>query len=99
MALLTAQVAYATDLPNPLGMNDIASLIAAFLKAIVQLALPVVALFVVIAGFRFVSARGAPDKIKNARENLLWVVIGAALILGAWVLVNLIEGTVRQITG
>lgn len=65
----------------------------------VQVGLPIVALFLLIAGFKFVSARGNSSKLEEAKENFKFVIIGAALILGAWVIATLIGNTVTQIVG
>ena len=90
-----------TAVQNPLNTNysTVPTFIAGFLKVMVQIGIPIVALFILIAGFKFVSATGNQEKLKNARENLVYVVIGSLLILGAWVLATLIGGTVSQITG
>ena len=65
----------------------------------VQVGLPVVALFMLIAGYKFVSARGNSSKLDEAKQNFVYVVIGATLILGAWVIATLIGNTVTQIVG
>ena len=69
------------------------------MRAIVLLALPVIALFIVIAGFKFVAAQGNENKISEAKDNLKYVVYGTVLILGAWVIATLIGGTVKQVLG
>ncbi|MBI5470088.1 hypothetical protein HY968_02085 [Candidatus Kaiserbacteria bacterium] len=92
-------VAAAQGVQNPLNsaFSTIPTFIAGFLKAMVMLALPVVALFLVISGFKFVSAQGNPGKLSEAKENFVYVIIGALLILGAWVIATLINGTVSQL--
>ena len=87
----------AQSLRNPTSFSGIADFIAGFLRAITLVALPIVALFVVYAGFKYVSARGKPDKLTEANKNFVNVLIGAALILGAWVLATLIGGTITQL--
>lgn len=89
----------ATGLCNPLQFSDIQSFIAGALKALVQIALPIIALFIVYSGFLFVSARGNAEQIKTAKRNFVYVVIGTLLILGAWELSTIIGGTVSQLTG
>lgn len=84
---------------NPLQYSDIPSFIAAALKALVVVALPIITLFIVISGFMFVAARGKPEALGKARQNFVYVIIGALLILGAWVLATLIGGTVTQVLG
>lgn len=98
--LFSAGIAHADGgLQNPLKTQDIPSFISGALKALVVVALPIITLFIVIAGFMFVLARGNSEGIKKAKENLVYVIIGAILILGAWVLATLIGGTVTQVIG
>ena len=99
-ALSAAGVAYAA-FDNPLGpqASDIPSFISTALKALVVIALPIITLFIVISGFMFVAARGNDSKLTKAKENFVYVIIGACLILGAWVLATLIGGTVSQVIG
>ena len=86
------------SLQNPLQFNGIAEFIAGALKVLVMVALPIISLFIVYAGFMFVAAQGNTEKLSAARTNFFWVVIGAILILGAWVIATLIGGTVTQLT-
>lgn len=99
-AFSTASIAYAA-FDNPLGpqASDIPSFISTALKALVVIALPIITLFIVISGFMFVAARGNEGKLAKAKENFVYVIIGACLILGAWVLATLIGGTVSQVVG
>ena len=87
-------------LQNPLNsaFSSVPNFIAGFLKVVVMVALPIIILFIVYSGFMFVMARGNSEKLGQARENFLWVIIGAILILGAWVIATLIGGTVSQLT-
>lgn len=88
-------------LENPLNneYSSVAGFVAGALKVLVVVALPVVAFFLVLAGFKYISAQGNSERIKEAHLNFLWVVIGGALILGAWVVATLIGGTVSQVVG
>ena len=90
-----------SKLENPLKpeFSTIPAFIAGALKILVIVALPVVALFIVVAGFMYILARGNPGKISEAHKNFVYVLIGALLILGAWVIATLIGGTVTQLVG
>ena len=81
------------------GIGSVQDFIAAFLKAVVQISLPILTLFIVYAGFKFVFARGNSSELEKAKENFKWVIIGAILILGAWVLATLIASTATQVLG
>ena len=74
----------ATIFNNPLNFNTIPDLIRALLQIAVTIAMPIVVIFIVYAGFLFVSARGNEQQITKAKSVLTWSVIGAMLIIGAW---------------
>ena len=89
------------SLENPLNpeFSSVPAFIAGALKVLVIVALPIITLFVVVAGFLFVFARGNEQKISEARKNFVYVIIGALLILGAWLIATLIGSTVTQLVG
>lgn len=102
LVLFFAAIAHAQGgLENPLNSNlsTIPAFIAGALKVLVIVALPIITLFLVISGFMFIKARGNPSELSKAKENFVYVIIGALLILGAWVIATLIGGTVTQLTG
>ena len=84
-------------LENPLAFNSIGEFVAAALQALVLIALPIVGFFILLSGFMFISARGNKEQLATAKKNFMWVIAGAILILGAWALAQLIEGTVAQL--
>jgi hypothetical protein len=97
IAIASAQ----SSLNNPLNSNfsSIPAFIAGALKALALIALPIIVLFLVISGFYFITAQGNHEKLDKAKLNFFYVVIGAILILGAWIIATLIAGTVNQLTG
>lgn len=86
-------------LPNPLdkSISSIPQFISTALKIMVEVALPVITLFFVYSGFLFIKAQGNPGDLTTARKNFVYVVLGALLILGAWVIATMIGGTVSQL--
>jgi hypothetical protein len=48
----------AAELQSPLAFSSFSELVEALLRSIVYIALPVISLFVVYAGFKFVMAQG-----------------------------------------
>ena len=91
----------ASGVESPLNPNysSIPNFISGVLQIMVQIGLPIVALFLLIAGYKFAAAGGSPSKLNEAKENFMYVIIGALLILGAWVLATLIGNTVTQLVG
>ncbi len=81
-------------LDNPLKASNFIDLIKTVLDALFIIALPVAVLAIVYAGFLFVSARGNPEKLGKAKDNLLYVVVGIAVFFGAWVIATIISNTI-----
>jgi len=90
---------FAAEFVNPLRWDSLQDFIAAVLRAVVMIALPFITLAFVAVGFQFLFAQGEETKLKNARKNFLWAVIGALLVMGAWTIATLIAGTVVQLVG
>lgn len=84
-------------LQNPLKVDTISDAISFFMSTIIKIALPFIVLFFIWAGFKFVTARGKPDKITEAKKMFWYTIIGSLLILGAWTITNAIIGTVNSI--
>jgi len=83
---------------NPLGkISSFPALIEAVLNALFIIGVPVAVLFIVLAGFRFVWARGNPEKLKDAKRNLLFTIIGIAIFFGAVLITKVIVGTLERL--
>lgn len=83
---------------NPLSKTTTLSQVVLNVVSIVRILLIMAAvLYLLYAGFMFVTARGAPEKIKKARNALLWGCVGIALILASQVIVTSLQNTVSGI--
>lgn len=87
------------SLQNPLRFPTIEQFIEGTLRAVILIGIPVIVVFTVYAGFKFIMARGNSAAISKARENFVYVIIGMVMILGAWVLATLLGSTVTQLLG
>lgn len=85
-------------LDNPIaGVNSFADLVAAVLKIIVQVGVPVAVLFLMYSGYMFVTAKGDMTQIETARTSLLYTSIGIAILLGAQIIAGAIGTTIQQL--
>jgi type IV secretory pathway VirB2 component (pilin) len=86
---------------NPFkGGNSLTSLIKTIIDSIlIPIGGVVAVLMIMWAGFLFVTARGNTAQITKAKDALLWAVIGAAILLGAWAISQSIETTINQLRG
>ncbi|MCI0566386.1 TrbC/VirB2 family protein [bacterium] len=96
--LASAQQATA-PLPSPTpGIPTLYAFVQAILSIIVKVGIPIIVIFIVFAGFHLLTAQGNEEKLKVGKRSIVWAVIGAAVILGAWALSVAIQGTVNIIT-
>ncbi len=79
---------------NPISYNNINDFIRAILQGAIKIGIPIIALAIIYSGFLFVSARGNSEKLSEAKNALLYTCIGAAILLGAWAIAQLISNTI-----
>jgi hypothetical protein len=84
---------------NPLkGGSSIESFLRSILAFVVRIGSIIVILMLVFVGFKFVTAQGEPGKLTEARQMLLWTVVGALILLGAQAIASGIEATVQALS-
>ena len=84
------------ELINPLQFGTIQDFLKAVLGALMYLGLPVVALVIIYAGFKFIMAQGKPGELTQAKYNIFYVLIGAGIFLGAWALKGIVANTIAS---
>ena len=82
---------------NPISSDNIQDFIRTVLEGALQIGIPIVALAIIYSGFLFVKARGNPEELTKAKAALLYTLIGAAILLGAWAIAILISETVLSL--
>ncbi|MEA3344363.1 MAG: hypothetical protein U9Q16_01655 [Patescibacteria group bacterium] len=80
------------EVPPDLDIMDLLQTLANWLLTILLI---VAAIFIIIAGFYFVTAMGDPAKVATARQFVLYALIGVAVGLASKGLVLLIESIVE----
>ncbi len=91
-------------LANPLNpaLNTFPKILAAVMNNIVlPIMIPFISIMLIYCGFLFVVARkkGSTDGYAAAKKTLMYTIIGAALVLGATVVSNALQGTLNDILG
>ncbi len=87
-------------LQNPLGNNNgtLAGFLNKLLDVLIMLGSIVIVFMIILAGLKYVMARGNDSEIQAAHKQLTWTVIGAAILLGAKVISMVITNTVRDLS-
>ena len=83
-------------LDNPITFPSITELLQAILNVVVIISMPIVALFIIYAGFMYVTGRGNPQKIQDATRALTYGVIGGVIIIGSFAILEIIGNLVDE---
>lgn len=93
-------------LVNPLGSNTcsangtcLSSFLSSIMKFVVQIGSIIVILMLVFVGYKFVVAQGSDSKLTEAKQMLLWTIVGALILLGAQAISLGIQSTVQALGG
>jgi mannose/fructose/N-acetylgalactosamine-specific phosphotransferase system component IID len=83
-----------TTLSNPLGnVTSINDFIGKIIDLVLFVAVPVLVLVFIWLGFQFIMAQGNSTELEKVKRNLLYTLIGAAIVLGATVIKELLVST------
>ncbi len=71
----------AVELPNPLSVTDLPSLLNAIINLIFWAGLTIAPIVFIIAGFLYVTSAGSPGRVETAKKMMLYALIGLAVLL------------------
>ncbi len=83
-------------LKNPLQANSISDIIFSFMQIVTYLAVIFGVIMLMWVGLQMVLAQGKPEEIKRRSTELLWVVVGIGVIIGARILVSAVINTLSS---
>jgi len=64
------------------------------LGGIMYISIPIIGLVLIYVGLMFITARGNTTKITTAIQSLTYAVVGIALILGSYMIANIVYNTI-----
>ncbi len=76
------------DLTNPISSTDVLSLILLMLQNFLKIIAVIALLFIIISGFRYITATGNEEQATQAKEGLKWSVVGIVVVAFAYVIVR-----------
>ena len=85
------------NIKNPIGPDTLIEFVEAILGIIIQIGIPVLVVMIVYVGFKFVMAQGNEGKLAEAKTAFYWTIIGAAIVLGAFVISTVIQTTINNL--
>ncbi len=94
--LVEAQIKF--KVPNFINFNSIEDLVVGILNVLIIIAIPVIVLRIILAGFKYVTAQGNAAQIEEATRSLTYSVIGGVLVIGAVALSQIVANVVGAFT-
>jgi len=78
-----------------LACDSIPECIEKIISFIFWIAVGIVPIIIIIAGFLFLTSGGDPEKTRTAKRIIFWAVIGLAIILFAKGIISLIKSVIE----
>jgi hypothetical protein len=79
---------------NPLQSGSIQELLLKIIDVLLIFAQPLIILYIMYAGYLFVTAQGNGEQVTKARGALMYAIIGGVLVLGARLILGVVQGTI-----
>jgi len=109
LCFFTPQITYALNcpqekctsavcLPNPICARNITELALQIMRVMLGLVDIAALVMFIVGGFRFMVSMGNTEKIKKAKDTLLWAVVGILLITFSYSLMQFIFDSVQNFT-
>ena len=81
--------------PKVAGINDIWLIVAAVIEIMLRLAAIVAVVYIIWAGFEYLTSQAEPAKLTKARQTLISALVGLVIAILATAVVNFIAGSVN----
>jgi len=79
--------------PTPGAGSTLEDFVYLLIDIVQWVALPVLAVCIIYAGFILVSAGGNEQQITKGKLWIIWTLVGAAIVLGSRVIADIVFGT------
>lgn len=77
--------------PCPGGLNEIEGVFSSLISVIVGLGFIIMLVFIVMAGFKYLTSGGEPKALQAAHHALVWAILGIVFMAIAWLVLQLIQ--------
>lgn len=96
ISVLVPSLVKGVQIDNPLTSDTFQEFIYKLIDFIFWLAIAIAPIMIIVAGFYFITAMGDPEKVKIAKQIILWTLIGLLIIFCAKGLIKLFEDIFLQ---
>jgi hypothetical protein len=86
--------AFAVNCINGNLPNELNSLLISIRNVLVAAGIIIAAIFLILGGYGFITSGGSAEKVETARKQIMYALIGIAIILIAATLVSIVKAVV-----
>lgn len=79
---------------NQIKVGTVEDLLVSLLNIFIIIATPIIVLFIIYAGFLYVTAQGNSQQVQQATRALTYAIIGGVMVLGAVAISSIVAGIV-----
>lgn len=84
-------LANAIKIDNPIQYDKIEDILAAITELLKNIAILVGTIMIIISGIQYITSAGNEEKITKAKKNLVYTIIGVAIIFAADLIIDFIR--------
>ena len=95
LSLMLTETAFA----QTAGVSNIENFIRNIITVLAGLAGLVATGFFVVGGFTYITSSGNPEQLDKAKRTLTWSAIGLAIVIGAFILAQIVTTIATQAFG
>ena len=81
------------SIKNPLQANSVGELVQTAATIFSYLAVLAGVIALIWTGLQYILAQGKPERIKELKTQLLWVVVGIGIVIGARIMISIVINT------
>lgn len=81
---------FLADLVIPLPQTPTDNKLQTILNVVLAITGAIAVLIIVLAGFRYVISQGSPDQVAQARNAIIYSLVGLVIIMVAFAIVNFV---------
>jgi len=89
-----ANAAFAYNVNSLIEPTTIEGFLLSILNAFILIAIPIIVLSIIYAGFLYVTAKGNSEQVKQATTALTYSIIGGVIIIGAVAISQIVKNVV-----
>ena len=90
-------VVFALEIKNPLQYDSIEKVIDAVVSFIATIGISIAVIVIIWAGILYMTSGSNESRLQSAKKTIMWAVIGAAILLSAKFITDLIASILGKI--